>query len=165
MHLRTSVFDFSACKSSIGGGISFSEERLDANDFLNLRELDRISLRGGDGTVYTIHEKHGHAFLAVHVAFILNRNIKEWCFLNERQVERIEDVSVGMQIARKHASPEYHIITQVNQYHIIAVRTLFAQLPDAANWVQTVGAGGQSAILLDAVGPEATSLIGKISPK
>lgn len=138
---------------------------MDASDFLNLRELDRISLRDGDGTVYTIHEKHGHAFLAVHVAFILNRNIKEWCFLNERQVERVEDVSVGMQIARKHASPEYHIVTQVNQYHIIAVRTLFAQLPDAAQWVQVAVIGGQSAILLDAIGLEATSPVGKISPK
>ena len=87
---------------------------MNPEQFLDLQEGEQVSLRNGDGTVYDIHQKHGHALLVAHIALILKDKTKEWCFLNERQVERLEDMNVGLQIAHKHPHPEYHIITEVN---------------------------------------------------
>ncbi len=137
---------------------------MNPEQFLDLQECEQVSLRNGDGAVYIIHQKHGYALLVAHVALILKDKIKEWCFLNERQVERLEDMSVGMQVARRHPNPEYHIITEVNHDYAIAVRTPFVRLRNAESWVCVVGGRKQSAILVDAVGPEVASGVGKISP-
>lgn len=122
--------------------------------FLDLKKGHRLRKRNGDGSIYTILEKFGHALLVVHVAMVIDPH--EWEYENGRRVERLSDLRLGVLIRKRTTGAELSIVTKLvtepGREYAQATITDTVSLSEANGWMHVVSVVVHPHSITDLVG-------------
>lgn len=127
---------------------------MNPEQFLELGIGHRLRKRNGDGAIFIICQKYGHAVLLACSEIIVDPH--EWEYENGRQVERFSDMREGVKVRRKHSAADFFIVTKIiiepGREHAHIARTESVSLPEAGEWMQVLSFQSRPQTIADLVG-------------